>query len=120
MPDKTVAILNLSKANRRYEVNGGEDGEGKPIKLKILPNQKAVEVPEKEAVFLLSKLPSGKPRFPDLINASEFRPEVTKQKEEALAENAKLLKENAELKAKLEEQTNVKPEKERPKGGSKK
>ena len=102
MPEKTVAILNLSRTNRRYDVNGGQDNDGKTVVLQILPNQKSVEVPESEAKFLLSTLSNGRSRFPDLIDASKFRPENSKEKEAALAENAKLMKENAELKANLE------------------
>ena len=107
MPEKTVSIINLSKTGRRYDVRGGkvgQDKEGNALYevLRVLPNQQSVDVPEESAKFLLSKLPNGKPRFPDLIDASQFRPELAKEKNEALAENARLLNENKELRAQLE------------------
>lgn len=108
MPEKTVAILNLSKVGRKYHVRGqekGKDKEGNPIyeSLVILADQKSVEVPESAAEFLLSKNANGGARYPELIDASQFHPELSQQKEAALAENAELLKENAELKAKLQD-----------------
>lgn len=108
MPEKTVAILNLSKVGRKYHVRGQEvskDKDGNIVyeSIVILPDQKSVEVPESSAAFLLAKNKTGRAKFPDLIDASQFRPELAKEKEAALAENAKLLKENAALKVQLKE-----------------
>lgn len=89
--EKKVSILNLSKLGRRYDLQGG---------LKLLPNQ-VVEVPEGEAAFLLSKLANGRARFPDLVDADKMSPAAADAKKALVDDNAKLVKENAELRAKL-------------------
>lgn len=104
MADKTRQIINLSKANRVFDVSGGLDKDGKQISVKILPNQKAFAVPEEEAVKLLAKLPNGQPKYPELIDAATFKApqEDSKALADALADNKKLTAENADLKAKLD------------------
>ena len=131
MPEeKTVSILNLSKFGRKYQVTLGyeqtKDKEGNvvtlPVQGEILPNQIPVEVPEKEAAFLLGKRKDGQKRFPDLIDAAQFVP-ASKQQKDALLENEKLRKENEELKAKLDAANKPSIEEndeDKPKGGKKK
>ena len=85
-----VNILNLSKVGRVFVLSDGR---------RLLPEQ-SLPVSEIEATFLLEKLPKRGPRYPELVDADKFSPLSAKAKD-ALEENAKLLKENEELKAKL-------------------
>jgi hypothetical protein len=98
MAEKLVSVFNTSKMGRRYDVPSGVEGKT----LSLLPNQ-ATEVPESVAAWLLGKKANGQPRYHDLIDASKFSPETTKAKDAALAENAKLIKENEDLKKQLAE-----------------
>jgi hypothetical protein len=103
--EKTRNILNISRVGRVFNVNGalkGKDANGNTVyeTIRIAPEQPAVTVPEDVAAFLLEKLPRKGPRYPELVDADKFSPLSAKAKD-ALAENAKLLKENEELKAKL-------------------
>lgn len=131
MPDKekTVAILNLSRNARKYQVRVGytetKDKEGNTITLpavaEILPNQKPVDVPESEAKFLLGMKTNGQPRFPDLVDASTFVAPRKEDAAKALAENEKLRKENEELRAQLEKSKGGDGDEEKKtKGGNKK
>lgn len=104
--ENTVSILNLSKHGRRYDLPDGR---------KLLPNQ-AIEIPAKEAEFLLSKLASGRARYPDLADAAKLSPEAAKVKQDLLRDNAQLLKENDELRAQLAAKDE---EKDGKKGGKK-
>lgn len=89
--EKTVSVMNLSKAGRRYELKGG---------IRLMPNQ-ASEVPASEADFLLSRLPNGKARFPDLVDAAKMSPEAAKVKKQLVDENDRLRKENEGLRAQV-------------------
>lgn len=107
MADKErVGIFNLSKLGRGYDVAGFEDGKI----LRIAPGR-TVEVPAAVAAFMLGKLPNGRARYPDLVDAAKISPEATEAKEKAVAENKRLLTENADLKAQLEALAEGKKEK---------
>ena len=95
--EKKISILNLSKTGRRFDLKDGPGGE----KRSLLAN-KSIEVDADEAAFLLGKLPSGAARYHDLVDLAKFNPQSTRAHDELLEENKALLKENAELKAKLE------------------
>jgi len=98
----TVPVLNLSKVGRPFDVVVGQDKDGKPIVARILADHRSVEVPEKEAAFLLGKLPNGRARFPELVDASKFSPAAVRNQKELIAENVRLAKENEDLKAKID------------------
>jgi hypothetical protein len=101
---KKVNILNLSKVGRVFILNDGR---------KLEPEHSLPVVAE-EAAFLLGVLPKRGPRYPELVDADKFSPLSAKAKD-AVEENERLLKENAELKAMLE--TGTMPEEK--KGGRK-
>lgn len=108
--EKKVSILNLSKTGRRYDLMGG---------LKLLPNH-AILVPAAEAEFLLSKLPNGRGRFPDLVDADKVSPEAAKVRAELITENENLRAENQALQKELEALKKDEAEpKKAGKGGSK-
>lgn len=102
---KTVSIINLSTRNRPFQCAGFPDAKGNQTTIIIPPNSnKSVEVPASSAEFLLGKLSSGAPRFPELKDAATYLPVSAngqKQLDALKAENAQLLQENADLKAKL-------------------
>ena len=98
--EATVSIVNLSRLGRPFYVKVGEV-DGKPTVAVIKADNVAVEVPKSEADFLLGRLQNGRARFQDLVDASKMSPEAAKIKKDLLDENARLLKENEELKAKL-------------------
>lgn len=89
--EKTVAVMNLSKVGRRYSLKNGV----------VLVANQAVEVPASEAEFMLSVLPNGRARFPDLVDVAKMSPEAAKVKKDLMDENAKLLRENEALRAQL-------------------
>lgn len=96
--EKRVGVFNLSKLGRGYDVAGFNQDET----IRIAPN-KTTEVPASVADFMLGKLPNGHQRYPDLVDAAKISPQATKAKDEALAENAKLVAENKALKDQLAE-----------------
>lgn len=106
--EKTVAILNLSQRGKRFTVLGLD---GKPMD--ILPGTKAVEVPAAQAEHLLGTLPGGRPRYPELQDASKVVPasNLKAERDALLADNKKLLDENADLKKKLADVVGVKEKK---------
>lgn len=99
--EKGVAIFNLSKVGRKYDVAGFDAGPDKPRANITLLAGRSTLVPASTAAYLLAKMPNGAPKFPDLIDAAALSPEAEKAKQDLLAENAKLLADNAALKAQL-------------------
>lgn len=101
--EKRIKVLNLSKANRKFQCPGFVDETGRRPVIDILAGQMAVDIPQSSAAFLLGKKPDGTPRFPELVDAATFVPQAdTKELEGLKAENAKLAKDNADLRAQLQ------------------
>lgn len=90
-----INVVNLSKTGRKFILKDG----------RALLAGASLPVDADEAAHLLGKGASGKPRYPDLLDAAKFSPnaEAAKAAKAAEAEAAKLLKENEELRAKLAE-----------------
>lgn len=106
--EKRKGVFNLGKLGRKYDVLGFKDGEI----IRLEPN-KTTEVPAKVAEFLLGKLKNGAPRYPDLVDSDKVSPEATKAKEDAQAENARLMAENKLLKEQLAEASKKEDSKKR-------
>ncbi len=85
-----VSIINLSRHGRVFVLKGGKN---------LLPLEVA-DVEEEDAKFLLGSGPSGRRRFPELVDASKHR-DAGEAAKSLADENAKLAAENAALKAKL-------------------
>lgn len=114
--EKRVSVFNMSKVGRPYDVPGFKDekGERQPLRL---PAGKATDVPEEIAKFLLGKRPNGVARYHDLLSSEQASPEASKAKNDALAENKKLMDENAALRKQLADL--AEPKEKEVKGGKK-
>ncbi len=91
-------ILNKS-LKRRFTLQNGKNGE----KRVLLPQGVIEALDEKEVELLLGIGRNRLPRFAELVDADKVSPLAAKAKGLS-EENAKLIKENAELKAAIEKQ----------------